>query len=170
MYFYENNANICTTTRDRCQVLLRFDLKYSKMEILKSNFWKLCLHSAGFFFYCIRSYTVFVVYGRRTGPGRNFLIVVTDGQSYDDVRGPAMAAHKQGMCENNKWKLFDVTPHFIRLSFQGCLCYRIFFCNRGTERKCINWACKIVFVMARNCKKQQKKTPKLVGCFSWAIW
>uniref|UniRef100_A0A3Q0RX79 Cochlin n=1 Tax=Amphilophus citrinellus TaxID=61819 RepID=A0A3Q0RX79_AMPCI len=34
---------------------------------------------------------------RRTGPGRNFLIVVTDGQSYDDVRGPAMAAHKQGI-------------------------------------------------------------------------
>lgn len=55
-----------------------------------------------FFFNCIRSYTVFVVYGRQTGPGRNFLIVVTDGQSYDDVRGPAMAAHKQGMCENNK--------------------------------------------------------------------
>lgn len=135
------------------------------MEILKSNFWKLCLHSAGFFFYCIRSYTVFVVYGRRTGPGRNFLIVVTDGQSYDDVRGPAMAAHKQGMCENNKWKLFDVTPHFIRLSFQGCLCYRIFFCNRGTERKCINWACKIVFVMARNCKKQQKKNAKTCWLF-----
>ncbi|TDG98525.1 hypothetical protein EPR50_G00201210 [Perca flavescens] len=34
---------------------------------------------------------------RRTGPGRNFLIVVTDGQSYDDVRGPAMAAQKQGI-------------------------------------------------------------------------
>nr|XP_029137180.1 cochlin [Labrus bergylta] len=34
---------------------------------------------------------------RRTGPGRNFLIVVTDGQSYDDVRGPAMAALKQGI-------------------------------------------------------------------------
>ncbi|XP_076604452.1 cochlin [Chaetodon auriga] len=34
---------------------------------------------------------------RRTGPGRNFLIVVTDGQSYDDVRGPAMAAQTQGI-------------------------------------------------------------------------
>ncbi|XP_041810109.1 cochlin [Chelmon rostratus] len=34
---------------------------------------------------------------RRTGPGRNFLIVVTDGQSYDDVRGPAMAAQNQGI-------------------------------------------------------------------------
>ncbi|XP_045918109.1 cochlin [Micropterus dolomieu] len=34
---------------------------------------------------------------RRTGPGRNFLIVVTDGQSYDDVRGPALAAQKQGI-------------------------------------------------------------------------
>uniref|UniRef100_A0A672HAN1 Coagulation factor C homolog, cochlin (Limulus polyphemus) n=1 Tax=Salarias fasciatus TaxID=181472 RepID=A0A672HAN1_SALFA len=31
------------------------------------------------------------------GRGRNFLIVVTDGQSYDDVRGPAMAAHRQGI-------------------------------------------------------------------------
>ncbi|XP_028995890.1 cochlin isoform X4 [Betta splendens] len=34
---------------------------------------------------------------RRTGPGRNFLIVVTDGQSYDDVRSPALAAQKQGI-------------------------------------------------------------------------
>uniref|UniRef100_UPI003AACC940 cochlin n=1 Tax=Centroberyx gerrardi TaxID=166262 RepID=UPI003AACC940 len=32
---------------------------------------------------------------RRTGPGRNFLIVVTDGQSYDDVAAPALAAQKQ---------------------------------------------------------------------------
>ncbi|KAM3843300.1 cochlin, partial [Diretmus argenteus] len=34
---------------------------------------------------------------RRTGPGRNFLIVVTDGQSYDNVKGPAQAAQKQGI-------------------------------------------------------------------------
>ncbi|KAM8915597.1 cochlin isoform 2-T2 [Spinachia spinachia] len=34
---------------------------------------------------------------RRAGPGRNFLIVVTDGQSYDDVRLPAAAAHRQGI-------------------------------------------------------------------------
>ncbi|TNN87398.1 Cochlin [Liparis tanakae] len=34
---------------------------------------------------------------RRTGPGRNFLIVLTDGQSYDDFRLPAMAAQKQGI-------------------------------------------------------------------------
>ncbi|XP_035024708.1 cochlin isoform X1 [Hippoglossus stenolepis] len=34
---------------------------------------------------------------RRTGPGRNFLIVVTDGQSYDDVRLPALEAQKQGI-------------------------------------------------------------------------
>nr|XP_020442045.1 cochlin isoform X2 [Monopterus albus] len=34
---------------------------------------------------------------RQTGRGRNFLIVVTDGQSYDDTRAPAMAAHKQGI-------------------------------------------------------------------------
>lgn len=34
---------------------------------------------------------------RRTGPGRNFLILVTDGQSYDDVISPALAAQKQGI-------------------------------------------------------------------------
>ncbi|KAM6917571.1 cochlin [Lycodopsis pacificus] len=34
---------------------------------------------------------------KRTGPGRNFLILVTDGQSYDDVRLPAMAAQRQGI-------------------------------------------------------------------------
>uniref|UniRef100_A0A8D2ZHU0 Cochlin n=1 Tax=Scophthalmus maximus TaxID=52904 RepID=A0A8D2ZHU0_SCOMX len=34
---------------------------------------------------------------RRTGPGRNFLIVVTDGQSYDDVRIPALDAQKHGI-------------------------------------------------------------------------
>ncbi|XP_029688904.1 cochlin isoform X1 [Takifugu rubripes] len=34
---------------------------------------------------------------RRTAPGRNFLIVVTDGQSYDDVRRPAMEARAQGI-------------------------------------------------------------------------
>lgn len=37
------------------------------------------------------------LFSRRTGPGRNFLIVVTDGQSYDDVREPALAAQKQGV-------------------------------------------------------------------------
>ncbi|XP_031436731.1 cochlin isoform X2 [Clupea harengus] len=34
---------------------------------------------------------------RPGGRGRNFLIVVTDGQSYDDVRGPAKAAQKEGI-------------------------------------------------------------------------
>ncbi|XP_010891231.2 cochlin isoform X1 [Esox lucius] len=34
---------------------------------------------------------------RKAGPGRNFLIVVTDGQSYDDVTRPALAAQKQGI-------------------------------------------------------------------------
>ncbi|XP_041827272.1 cochlin [Melanotaenia boesemani] len=34
---------------------------------------------------------------RETKRGHNFLIVVTDGQSYDDVRGPATAAHRQGI-------------------------------------------------------------------------
>ncbi|XP_077394939.1 cochlin isoform X2 [Festucalex cinctus] len=34
---------------------------------------------------------------RPTSAGRNFLIVVTDGQSYDDVGGPALAAQNQGI-------------------------------------------------------------------------
>ncbi|XP_053882551.1 cochlin [Malaclemys terrapin pileata] len=33
----------------------------------------------------------------RDGPNKNFLVVLTDGQSYDDVRGPAAAAHKAGI-------------------------------------------------------------------------
>lgn len=33
---------------------------------------------------------------RSMGTGKNFLIIVTDGQSYDDVRGPAIAAQRQG--------------------------------------------------------------------------
>ncbi|XP_057715608.1 cochlin [Corythoichthys intestinalis] len=33
----------------------------------------------------------------RTAHGRDFLIVVTDGQSYDDVGGPAVAAHNRGI-------------------------------------------------------------------------
>lgn len=37
------------------------------------------------------------LFSRRTGPGRNFLIIVTDGQSYDDVRVPALTAQKQGV-------------------------------------------------------------------------
>ncbi|XP_077945303.1 cochlin isoform X2 [Gasterosteus aculeatus] len=42
------------------------------------------------------SYTTQTLF-RRAGPGRNFLIVVTDGQSYDDVRLPAAAAQTQGI-------------------------------------------------------------------------
>lgn len=33
---------------------------------------------------------------RSMGTGKKFLIIVTDGQSYDDVRGPALAAQRQG--------------------------------------------------------------------------
>lgn len=32
----------------------------------------------------------------RTGSNRKFLIIITDGQSYDDVRGPAVAAQREG--------------------------------------------------------------------------
>ncbi|KAF7704195.1 hypothetical protein HF521_021267 [Silurus meridionalis] len=34
---------------------------------------------------------------RTMGTGKKFLIIVTDGQSYDDVRGPAIAAQRQGI-------------------------------------------------------------------------
>lgn len=32
----------------------------------------------------------------KDGPNKNFLVLITDGQSYDDVRGPALAAHREG--------------------------------------------------------------------------
>ncbi|XP_076833905.1 cochlin [Brachyhypopomus gauderio] len=34
---------------------------------------------------------------RTMGIGRKFLIIITDGQSYDDVRGPAIAAQREGI-------------------------------------------------------------------------
>uniref|UniRef100_A0A8C0GUQ2 Cochlin n=1 Tax=Chelonoidis abingdonii TaxID=106734 RepID=A0A8C0GUQ2_CHEAB len=44
------------------------------------------------------SFTTRNVFGPvRDGPNKNFLLVLTDGQSYDDVRGPAAAAHKAGI-------------------------------------------------------------------------
>lgn len=33
----------------------------------------------------------------KDGHNKNFLVLITDGQSYDDVRGPASAAHKEGV-------------------------------------------------------------------------
>ncbi|KAM6462262.1 cochlin [Liasis olivaceus] len=33
----------------------------------------------------------------RDGPNKKFLVILTDGQSYDDIRGPAAAAHKAGI-------------------------------------------------------------------------
>ncbi|XP_056624052.1 cochlin [Triplophysa dalaica] len=33
----------------------------------------------------------------RTGSGKKFLIIITDGQSYDDVRVPALAAQREGI-------------------------------------------------------------------------
>ncbi|KAG8126244.1 hypothetical protein E2320_021392, partial [Naja naja] len=33
----------------------------------------------------------------RDGANKNFLVLLTDGQSYDDIRGPATAAHKAGI-------------------------------------------------------------------------
>ncbi|NXD05796.1 COCH protein, partial [Nothocercus nigrocapillus] len=44
------------------------------------------------------SFTTRNVFGpMKDGPNKNFLIVLTDGQSYDDVRGPAAAAQKAGI-------------------------------------------------------------------------
>ncbi|XP_017675920.1 PREDICTED: cochlin [Lepidothrix coronata] len=44
------------------------------------------------------SFTIRNVFGPvKDGPNKNFLIVLTDGQSYDDVRGPAAAAQKAGI-------------------------------------------------------------------------
>ncbi|XP_012888901.1 PREDICTED: cochlin [Dipodomys ordii] len=44
------------------------------------------------------SFTVRNVFGPiRGSPNKNFLVIVTDGQSYDDVRGPAAAAHDAGI-------------------------------------------------------------------------
>lgn len=37
-----------------------------------------------------------VFFFRNTGPGRNFMILVTDGQSYDEVIHPAEQARNQG--------------------------------------------------------------------------
>ncbi|KPP80081.1 cochlin-like, partial [Scleropages formosus] len=34
---------------------------------------------------------------KKATSGKNFLIIITDGQSYDDVRGPALAAQKEGI-------------------------------------------------------------------------
>lgn len=53
------------------------------------------------------SFTVRNVFGPiRGSPNKNFLVIVTDGQSYDDVRGPAAAAHDAGkmvaLCVRNK--------------------------------------------------------------------
>lgn len=43
------------------------------------------------------TYTARNVFGPvRNGPNKNFLVILTDGQSYDDVRGPAVAAQKAG--------------------------------------------------------------------------
>uniref|UniRef100_A0A8C3ULS3 Cochlin n=1 Tax=Catharus ustulatus TaxID=91951 RepID=A0A8C3ULS3_CATUS len=44
------------------------------------------------------SFTTRNVFGPvKDGPNKNFLVVLTDGQSYDDVRGPAAAAQKAGI-------------------------------------------------------------------------
>ncbi|XP_077676116.1 cochlin [Eretmochelys imbricata] len=44
------------------------------------------------------SFTIRNVFGPvKDGPNKNFLVVLTDGQSYDEVRGPAAVAHKAGI-------------------------------------------------------------------------
>uniref|UniRef100_A0A3B4AIZ0 Cochlin n=1 Tax=Periophthalmus magnuspinnatus TaxID=409849 RepID=A0A3B4AIZ0_9GOBI len=37
------------------------------------------------------------LFSRRSTRGRDFLVVITDGQSYDDVRAPALVAQRQGV-------------------------------------------------------------------------
>ncbi|MBN3305940.1 COCH protein, partial [Amia calva] len=42
-------------------------------------------------------FTISQLFGTHRGSsGKNFLVIITDGQSYDDVRGPAAAAKKEG--------------------------------------------------------------------------
>uniref|UniRef100_A0A8C1IP36 Cochlin n=1 Tax=Cyprinus carpio TaxID=7962 RepID=A0A8C1IP36_CYPCA len=43
------------------------------------------------------NYAVQSLFKPHTGSNKNFLIIITDGQSYDDVRGPAMAAQREGI-------------------------------------------------------------------------
>ncbi|XP_069807309.1 cochlin [Dendropsophus ebraccatus] len=38
-----------------------------------------------------------VFHSTKDGHNKNFLVILTDGQSYDDVRGPAIAAHRAGV-------------------------------------------------------------------------
>lgn len=55
----------------------------------------------------------------RTGSNKKFLIIITDGQSYDDVRVPAMAAQREGT-------LFTLTLH---LEHQGPWSSRAYICS-----------------------------------------
>ncbi|TRY84983.1 hypothetical protein DNTS_028858 [Danionella cerebrum] len=43
------------------------------------------------------NFAVRSLFKTRTSSNRKFLIIVTDGQSYDDVRGPALAAQREGI-------------------------------------------------------------------------
>ncbi|XP_074853009.1 cochlin [Carettochelys insculpta] len=44
------------------------------------------------------SFTTRNVFGPvKDGPNKNFLVLLTDGQSYDEIRGPSAAAHKAGI-------------------------------------------------------------------------
>lgn len=54
----------------------------------------------------------------KDGHNKNFLIIITDGQSYDDVRGPAMEAHRAG-----KWKLIFIYV-FIKIT-EAAKCYTV---------------------------------------------
>ncbi|XP_058470674.1 cochlin [Solea solea] len=43
------------------------------------------------------SYAAQELFSRESGRGRNFLIVITDGQSYDEIAAPSLEAQKQGI-------------------------------------------------------------------------
>ncbi|KAK1160564.1 cochlin-like isoform X1 [Acipenser oxyrinchus oxyrinchus] len=44
------------------------------------------------------SYTVSNLYNPlKRGTNRNFIVIITDGQSYDEIRGPAVSAQKEGI-------------------------------------------------------------------------
>lgn len=65
----------------------------------------------------------------RDGANKNFLVILTDGQSYDDIRGPATAAHKAGKILPLSKKYLLKTPNFRS---ETCLFFLINSISRAT--------------------------------------